>query len=115
MMIVGAEELVAPGGPSAPVWAFFTAISLALIGVLAQQLKARFDLKAARNEASKAHESAQAAQKNTASISNGFAGRVDRKLDDIGSAQESLLSLVASVDERLSHHLEWHLEKEGNK
>lgn len=108
--------------PSAPAWAFFTAITLGIIGIIGQQLKARSDMKQlklqtgeAKSEASKAHQSAVKAQENTASVSNGFAHRMDTKLDEIAGSQEALLSLVTSVDDRLSNHLQWHLEQEGKK
>lgn len=108
--------------PSAPAWAFFTAITIGIIGVIAQQLKARSDLKAikaqtgeAKVEASKAHQSATTAATNTKNVGNGFAGRMDRKLDEIAGGQEALLSLVTSVDDRLSQHLQWHLEQESKK
>src|SRR5215471_18048356 len=104
--------------PSAPAWAFFTAITIGIIGLIAQQLKARSDLKAiraqtgdAKYEASKAHQSAVTAAKNTTNVGNGFAGRMDRKLDEIAGGQEALFSLVTAVDQRLSQHLQWHLEQ----
>lgn len=99
-----AEELVASGGPSAPVWAFLSAISLALIGVLAQQMQLKAQARAAKDEASKANESATKAQENTVNIGNGFVGRVDRKLDGILEAQRA-------TDRALREHIEWHLEK----
>jgi hypothetical protein len=108
--------------PSAPAWAFFTAISLGIIGILAQQLKAFSDVKqlkaqseAVRSEASKAHKSAAKAEENTKNVSNGFVDRMDSKLDILTGSQEALLSLVTSVDDRLSQHLHWHLEQEGKK
>ena len=110
------------GGPSAPAWAFFTAISLGIIGILAQQLKAYSDIKqlkaqseAARSEASKAHQSAAQAEENTKNVSNGFVNRMDTKLDGLASSQEALFSIVTSVDDRLSQHLHWHLEQETKK
>lgn len=111
-MFLSAEELVAPGGPSAPVWAFLTTITIAVIALIGQQLKSRSDLKqikaqgeAAKSEATKAHQSAEKAQENTVSVSNGFTGRVDKKLDRIYEA-------LQSTDKALRDHLEWHLEKE---
>ena len=111
-MLSSVDLPIAPGGPSAPAWAFFSAISLAILGLIAQQLKAHSDLKqikaqgeAAKNEATKAHESAEKAQANTINVSNGFVGRMDKKLDDILASQRS-------TDKALREHLEWHLEKE---
>lgn len=104
-------ETVAPGGPSAPAWAFFTAITLAVIGILGQQLSQKaalkrleIEAKAAKSEASKAAESTQTVIENTSSISNGFAGRVVAKLDDIRSEQDR-------QGDALRKHLEWHLER----
>lgn len=106
-MLLAADDIVAPGGPSAPVWAFFTAISLALIAVIGQQISARRQAHDAKIEATKAAKNAKAAQENTASLSNGFASRVDRKLDAIITEQDS-------QGDALRKHLEWHLNrKEG--
>lgn len=109
-MLLTADELIAPGGPSAPVWAFFTAISLAIVAIIAQQLKARSDFKQlkilserTKDAAQEANESATQAQTNTYSIANGFADRMDRKLDAIRASQ-------ISTDQALRDHLEWHLE-----
>jgi hypothetical protein len=102
------EEMVSPGGPSGPVWAFFTAISLALIGVLGQQIAARHEAKAAKHEASKANENAAKAAQNTTNISNGFVGRMDRKLDCLQQSADE-------TQKALREHLAWHLEKEGKR
>lgn len=117
-----AQELVAPGGPSAPVWAFFTALSLALIGVLAQQLKSRSDLKQLKatserveNEAIKAHESASQAQENTTNVSNGFARRVDSKLDGIAETVQATNDALRETEKALREHLRWHLEEREKK
>jgi hypothetical protein len=119
-LLIGAEELVAPGGPSAPVWAFFSALSLALIGVLAQQLKARSDLKQLKatserveSEAIQAHESAATAQSNTQNVSNGFARRVDTKLDNIQSSINDTNNALRKTEEALRAHIEWHLREES--
>lgn len=71
-----AEDLIAPGGPSAPVWAFFTAISLAIIGLFGQLIATKREARATRDEAIQAKE-------NTINVSNGFTARMDRKLDSI--------------------------------
>lgn len=115
-----AQELISAGGPSGPAWAFFSAISLALIGVLAQQLKSRSDLKQLKasserveNEAVQARESADKAQENTTNVSNGFANRVDRKLDGIIVALQATNESLRKQEEAHRAHLEWHLEREG--
>lgn len=112
--MVVASELVASGGPSAPVWAFFTAISLALIAILGQQLKARTDLRKTRDEASKASESAAAAQENTVNVSNGFVGRMDRKLDRIEEAVADTNASLQDTQRALREHLDWHLRERKN-
>jgi hypothetical protein len=99
-----AEELVANGGPSAPAWAFFTAITLGVLTLIGQQLNLRLETRKARNEASKAAESASQAQANTTNVSNGFVGRMDTKLDQIILAQRE-------TDQALREHLRWHLER----
>lgn len=105
-----AAEVVAEGGPSAPAWAFFTAISLALIAILGQQLQAKRAANIAKNEAAdaktqatQANENAAEAAQNTAGISNGFAKTVGGKLDRILSKQDAL-------EQSLREHIEWHLE-----
>lgn len=118
-MTFAAQELISPGGPSAPVWAFFTAISLAVIAVLGQQLKARSDMRQLKatserveNEAIKAHESAAQATSNTQNVSNGFVSRVDRKLDRIQETADTTNLALRKTEEALRKHLEWHLERE---
>lgn len=86
---------VAPGGPSAPAWAFFTAISLALIAIVPLVINSFLNSKQARI-------SADQAAKNTQAVSNGFAGTVTKKLDDILKEQSELRK-------DHSEHLEWHL------
>jgi len=107
MLFLAADDIVAPGGPSAPVWAFLTAISLGIIALIQQQLSAKKAANEAKVLASKAAENADKAQANTTSISNGFAGRMDSKLDSIIAEQNS-------QGNALRKHLEWHLS-EGNQ
>lgn len=109
------DQVVSPGGPSGPAWAFFTAITIALIGVLQQQLKQREETKRIREElrgaakaANQASESAAQAQENTKNVSNGFANRVDRKLDAIAESQDEL-------GKALRDHFEWHLKQRKDK
>lgn len=107
-----AESLVSPGGPSAPVWAFLSAITLAVLAIIGQQLKAKSDLRQlreqselAQSEAKKAHQSAEKAQANTQSISNGFASSVLGKLERIEQSQQT-------TEESFRKHLQWHLEND---
>lgn len=117
-----AQDLIAPGGPSAPVWAFLTGISLAVLAIISQQLKAKSDLKqmkmhseVAQNEASKAHKSAAEAQQNTASIANGFASRVLGKLERIHETQQETDKAIRSIARSQREHLQWHLERDDRK
>ena len=96
-----AEELVASGGPSAPVWAFLTAITVGVSGIIVQQIQAK-------REAKQAKEAAQAAAQNTNSVSNGFVSRVDRKLDNIATS-------VDELDNAFRDHLTWHLRNANKK
>lgn len=116
--MISAAELITDGGPSAPAWAFFSAISLALIAVLGQQLKARSDAKANREALERvergtvqAVESATAAQENTTNVSNGFVGRMDRKLDRITDTVEDTRKALRETEQALREHLEWHLDQ----
>ncbi len=104
-MMILSEDLVAPGGPSAPVWTFFTAISLALIGVLSAQIAAKREAKETKKEAIKANENASQARENTVNISNGFVARIDSKLDRIQAQQ-------VQTNRSLQKHLEWHLDND---
>lgn len=111
-MMIEAEQLVSSGGPSAPVWAFLSAITLAVLAIIGQQLKARSDFKqlkmqseVAQSEARKAHESAEKAQTNTANLSNGFASKVLGKLERIHQSQQA-------TEEAFRKHLQWHLEND---
>jgi hypothetical protein len=99
-----ADELIAPGGPSAPVWIFLTTIVSGVFLTIQQLIKAKHEAREARSEASKAAESAAEAASNTQSVSNGFAGRVDRKLDRIIASQ-------SETDKALREHLRWHLDR----
>lgn len=101
-----AEELVTSGGPTAPVWAFFTAISLALIGIFSQQIAAKRAAKEAQIKAAEAAKDSRLAQENTSNISNGFAGNVDAKLNRIIDKQDE-------THAALRKHLEWHLHRDN--
>lgn len=99
-------------GMSPEAWAFFTAISVALIGVLGAQLKARSDVKKAmalsertKSAADKAAQSAQTAAANTTNVSNGFASSVLGKLARIEQSQQETAKAFRK-------HLQWHLEHE---
>lgn len=106
-MILTADQLVAPGGPSAPVWVFLTTIVTGVLVIIQQQLKAKSEARKAKDEASKAAENSAEAAANTKSISNGFVSRMDKKLDRIYASQQE-------TDKALRDHLEWHLDRRGN-
>lgn len=109
-----AEELIAPGGPSAPVWAFLTTITLATITLLIKawtdRIERREDREALKANTAKTEEAAEAANvavTNTRNISNGFARGVNTKLD-------TLIAAMDDVNNRLSEHIAWHDEQEKN-
>lgn len=103
-----AEELVTSGGPSAPVWAFLTTITLAIIADIYQTVKARWEARHARVEAEQANA-------NTTNVSNGFASGVGRKLDRIIDSQRTLNEKQDNLSKAFRDHLEWHLNKESQK
>lgn len=85
-----------------------TAIMGLLTTVTVSVLRNRSLTKVVHSEVEKTAENAQLAVSNTASISNGFAGRMDRKLDGLAEGQRKL-------QEAFTEHLEWHLNKEAQK
>lgn len=99
-MITGLE--VSSGAPSAEAWAFFSVITAGVLTIIGQQVKARYDAKLARIAAERAVINTEQAVANTANVSNGFVGRVDRKLDRISEQ-------VADIDKDFRDHLEWHV------
>lgn len=103
-----ASELITNGGPSAPVWAFLTAITLGIIGIIGQQISSKRTAKDAKIEASKAAANAQKAQENTENLANGFASSVGRKLDRIIRKQDS-------IETAFRDHLEWHVDNPPQK
>lgn len=94
-----AADLVAPGGPSAPVWGLLGLIVIALGGIFRELIKAKSAANEAKVKASQAAENAKQARENTASLGNGFSKDV---LDRLGRLQGSI-----------DNHLEWHLDREG--
>ena len=103
-----AEELVAQGGPSAPVWAFLTAITIGILGIIGQQMSAKRAANEAKLEAGKAAKNSQEANTNTTSLANGFASSVNDKLNRIMRKQDQL-------DDRFTKHLEWHVDNPKDK
>jgi hypothetical protein len=106
MGIFAAEEMVAPGGTSAPVWAFSTAVVSLLIVNVFQLLSARTAAKEAAVKVEAVQASTDMAVYNTKNVGNGFARDVNTKLDVIYTA-------VQDIEQRFTDHLEWHLQQEG--
>lgn len=92
-----ASDLVAPGGPSAPVWTLLGIIVLALAGIFREQIKAKASTREAAAKAALAARDASQAKENTASLGNGFSNDVLRRLDHL--------------QEGLDNHYRWHLER----
>jgi hypothetical protein len=92
---------------SVTMWSFLSVIATGILGILGQQVIARRDAKEAKGKAAIAADNAQQAVDNTKPVSNGFASRVDNKLDHIIQKQED-------QDDVMRRHLEWHLQhKDG--
>lgn len=102
-MLYLAADLVAPGGPSAPVWTLLGLLVTGVCAIIGQQMSAKKAANEAKVKASEAAEQATLAASNTTNISNGFVGRVDTKLDKIIDRQDRF-------DQALIKHLEWHVD-----
>lgn len=103
-----AEELIAPGGPSAPVWTMMGLIITGVITIIIQQIKSRQAAIEAKYAATKAAE-------NTTSISNGFAGGVDSQLKQIITTQQRMQTGQDDIGKAIREHLEWHLNNPSQK
>jgi hypothetical protein len=68
----------------------------------------RGDTKGLQDVVQQAADNAETAVTNTRSVSNGFANRMDFKLDQVIKNQDSLQIAFRE-------HLEWHLNKEASK
>ncbi len=99
-MIAGQwSDMLKDGGLSAPAWAFFSAICLALIALLRE-------MALARKKVDKVAETAAQAVTNTASVANGFVRRQEANFD-------TLFGMFADQDRsihKLSSRLEDHIE-----
>jgi uncharacterized protein YjbJ (UPF0337 family) len=85
-------------------------ILLIVVGGLAWLLKGIYQI---RFEATKASDKATEAADNTRSVSNGFAGKVNGKLDELVDLSKQNNKAIDDVQSQLSDHLRWHLEKEN--
>jgi hypothetical protein len=74
-------------------------------GARQERQEAREEARRAADQAAAAAQNAEQTVKNTQNISNGFAKRVDNKLD-------VTISALQDIDNRLSDHLAWHLNNE---
>ncbi len=68
-----------------------------------------------RNETKGVRDVAQKAVDNTTNVSNGFVGRMDRKLDVITNIQYEMAESQAELQKAFREHLEWHLDKEASQ
>lgn len=88
---------------NATLWGFLCVITLSVFGVIGQQIQAKKEARIAKEKASVAASNSQKAVDNTKSVSNGFATRMDDKLDMI-------IRKLDRHDRAIREHLEWHLE-----
>lgn len=95
-------------GISSEAFVFFTAV-VTMLGTLgAGILKLLSDNRALKKETEKSVEISEKAVENTQPVSNGFANRMDRKLD-------GLAEKIDRLDNRIDAHLSWHLNQETPK
>lgn len=95
-------EVAKSAGPSDTALTLFGTIITGICGIIGIQLKSLWDTKAAKNLALNAANNAEQAAMNTQGTSNGFVGRVDRKLDNIDRK-------VTEIEKDLRNHMEWHI------
>jgi len=82
-MLTDVADLLKEGGMSAPAWAFFTAILLALIALLKESIQARHAATAAKKAASEASDQIDEVRKLSEPTGNGFAEKVLKGQEDI--------------------------------
>jgi len=114
-VFMSAPELINDNGISAIALTFFTALFGAVATVLVQVIKSKNAAREAAEKADEAQAKAEAARKNTVNVSNGFAGGVDKKLTFLVDEVSRLRDAVDRTEQSVRKHLEYHLEKEGNK
>lgn len=127
MMPAAFSDLVKDGGISAPAWAFFTAISLGVVGLLREAVRTRkkvegadkkidladkkIDLAAtaiddASTAANDAADSAKTAAENTHTVSNGFVARQDANFSTLFGLVERIDGKFDRLDRKLDAHIE---------
>lgn len=94
-------------GMSAPAWAFFTTIVVTGGAILQQVIKTRRTAERNEGKVISAANNAAAAKANTATLGNGFTGKVFGRFDRIDNRLDKLDSTVRD-------HLEYHLKKDVN-
>lgn len=108
-----ADQIINGNGISGVALAFFTVMIPLLITIvsgvfalMSQQRKANNAAGKAADKADIAAANSSKAAANTQSISNGFADRVDGKLDRIIYRQDTM-------EKAIQKHLEWHLDSQA--
>lgn len=106
-----AQELINDSGISVIGAAFFTGL-FAFLTVIANNLfKARAEVRELGNATAQTLESAEAVQKNTEKVSNGFTDRVDKRLDTIVEYGARNEIRINELQKAIQGHLEWHLNE----
>jgi uncharacterized FlaG/YvyC family protein len=111
--MVFAQELINENGISAIALAFFGALFTAVSTIGVAIVNSRKKVQELKDVTVQAAKSAEAAQENTKNVSNGFAAKVDRKLDNIATNQDDLNEKFDNISTAFREHLEWHLNKEA--
>lgn len=98
-----AEGVLNDNSISTVAFAFFTAITTGIAGIVVALVQLKTKATEAQRAALEAKVEAEQAKQNTTSISNGFAGNVGRKLDRI-------TELTLENNRAIREHLSWHLD-----
>lgn len=106
-----AADLIAPGGPSVPVWTFFGILTTGVLTLIGQQIAARRTAAEAKVKAAEAAANSKKAQENTQALSNGFADSTSSSLNRIIRSQDELRRGQEDLGKALREHLEWHLDR----
>ncbi len=97
------SDMLKEGGMSAPAWAFFSAITLALIALLREVV-------IARHKVDKVAETAQKAVDNTNNVANGYVRKQQSNFD-------TLFEMFADMDrkfDRLGDKVDDHIEQSND-
>jgi hypothetical protein len=110
--MLAAAELINDNGISAIALAFFTALFGMVGTVTIAVLQQRSKLRDIQNASDTMSDKADKAARNTEPIGNGFAARMDRKLDLLATNQDRLEQSNEDISRAIREHLEWHINKE---